>query len=185
TLPDLQQLTDLLLRAGATINQLNTVRKHLDQVKGGGLARLAQPARVVALLLSDVVGNPLDVIASGPTVPDTSTFADAWEVIERFRLADQLPRAVRERLQAGLRGEVPDTPKPGDPALARVQNVVVASNEQAAQAAVRQARVDGFQALLLTTYLEARRARWSGAGGAGAGGARQRASAIPAGLPGA
>ncbi len=154
TLPDLQQLTDLLLRAGATINQLNTVRKHLDQVKGGGLARLAQPARVVALLLSDVVGNPLDVIASGPTVPDTSTFADAWEVIERFRLADQLPRAVRERLQAGLRGEVPDTPKPGDPALARVQNVVVASNEQAAQAAVRQARVDGFQALLLTTYLE-------------------------------
>ena len=84
TLADLQALTDALLRAGATINQLNAVRKHLDRIKGGGLARLAKPATVVALILSDVVGNPLDVIASGPTAPDTSTYADAWEVVERF-----------------------------------------------------------------------------------------------------
>jgi glycerate 2-kinase len=154
TLADMQELTDLLLRAGATIHQLNTIRKHLDAIKGGGLAKLAEPASLVTLILSDVVGNSLDVIASGPTVPDTSTFADAWAVVERFDLADRLPGSARERLQAGMRGEIPDTPKPGDPALARVQNVVVASNSLAAEAAIARARDEGFNALLLTTYLE-------------------------------
>jgi glycerate 2-kinase len=153
-LADLQQLTDLLLRAGATIHQLNTVRKHLDRVKGGGLARLAQPASVVTLILSDVVGNNLDVIASGPTVPDSSTFADAWDVIQRFDLADRIPSSVANRLRAGMNGGLDETPKPGDPALARVQNVVVASNDLAAHASLQQARADGFHAALLTTYLE-------------------------------
>jgi glycerate 2-kinase len=154
SLEDFQRLTELLLRAGATINELNAVRKHLDAVKGGGLARMAQPAEVVTLILSDVVGNPLDVIASGPTVPDTTTFADAWEVVERFGLVERLPASVASRLRAGLVGTVPETPKPGDAALARVQNVVIASNEQAAQAALRQAESDGLHALLLTTFLE-------------------------------
>jgi hydroxypyruvate reductase len=153
-LEDLQRVTELLLRGGATINQLNVVRKHLDRVKGGGLARLAEPASMVALLLSDVVGNPLDVIASGPTVPDSSAFADAWDVIQRFQLADRVPSAVAERLRAGLSGEVPDTPKPGDPALARVQNVVVASNELAALAARAEAERLGLHASLLSTYVE-------------------------------
>lgn len=154
SLADIQHVTDLLLRAGATINELNTVRKHLSQVTGGGLARLAQPAPLVALLLSDVVGNPLDVIASGPTVPDTSTFADAIAILERFDLWSQVPASVRQRLEAGRRGEIPETPKADDPLFATVQNLVVASNELAAQAAVAEAERRGFRALLLSTYVE-------------------------------
>ncbi len=154
TLADMQRTTDLLLRAGATINELNTIRKHLEQVKGGGLARLAAPSDVLALVLSDVVGNPLDVIASGPTVPDTSTFEDAGAILDEYGLWDQLPESVAGRLRAGRAGEVPDTPKPGDPTFARVQTIVVASNELAAEAAVQQARAEGLAALLLTTYVE-------------------------------
>jgi hydroxypyruvate reductase len=159
SLEDTQRLTDALLRAGATINELNAVRKHLSRVTGGQLARLAQPAAVVALLLSDVVGNPLDVIASGPTVPDSSTFADAWAILERFDLtgrgrASPVPVSVLARLEAGRRGELPETPKADDPLFAAVQNVVVASNELAALAAVAQAERAGFAAQLLTTYVE-------------------------------
>ena len=109
TLADIQALTDLLPCSGATINEMNTVRKHLSTIKGGGLARLAQPARLIALLLSDVVGNPLDVIASGPTVLDTTTFQDAWEVLERYNLLDKAPQPVIERLSAGREGRVAET----------------------------------------------------------------------------
>lgn len=154
SLADTQRITDLLLRAGATINELNTVRKHLSQVTGGGLARLAQPASLAALLLSDVVGNPLDVIASGPTVPDTSTFADAVAILERYDLWSRAPTSVRQRLDAGRRGEVPETPKADDPLFTRVQNLVVASNEVAALAAVAEAERRGFRTLLLSTYVE-------------------------------
>ena len=154
SLADMQQTTDLLLRAGATINELNTVRKHLERAKGGGLARLAAPSDVLALVLSDVVGNPLDVIASGPTVPDTSTFADTCAILERFGVWDRLPANVAARLDAGRKGEIPDTPKPGDPLFDRVQTVVVASNELAAEAGVRQAQSEGLTAQLLTTYVE-------------------------------
>jgi glycerate 2-kinase len=154
TLADIQALTDLLLRSGATINEMNTVRKHLSAIKGGGLARLAQPARLIALLLSDVVGNPLDVIASGPTVPDTTTFQDAWEVLERYNLLDKAPQPVIERLSAGREGRVAETPKPGDPIFDRVQTLVVGSNDIAATRAVRLAQEEGLNALLLTTYLE-------------------------------
>jgi hydroxypyruvate reductase len=154
SLADMQQTTDLLLRAGATINELNTIRKHLEQAKGGGLARLAAPSDVLALVLSDVVGNPLDVIASGPTVPDTSTFADTCAIVDRFGIWDRLPASVADRLRAGREGKIADTPKPGDPLFDRVQTVVVASNELAAEAGVRQAEREGLAALLLTTYVE-------------------------------
>jgi hydroxypyruvate reductase len=154
SLADMQQTTDLLLRAGATINELNTIRKHLERAKGGGLARLAAPSDVLALVLSDVVGNPLDVIASGPTVPDTSTFEDTCAILERFGVWDRLPANVAARLDAGRKGEIPDTPKPGDPLFDRVHTVVVASNELAAEAAVRQAESEGLNALLLSTYVE-------------------------------
>ncbi len=107
TLAELRATTGLLLAAGANINELNAVRKHLEVLKGGGLARAAAPARVVALAISDVLGDPLDVIASGPTVGDTSTFADAWAVIARHGLVGRLPPSVAARLQAGLRGEIP------------------------------------------------------------------------------
>ena len=154
SLEDMQRTTDLLLRAGATINELNAVRKHLERAKGGGLARLAQPSELIALVLSDVVGNPLDVIASGPTVPDTSTFEEACAIVERFGVWDGLPASVAGRLRAGRDGELPDTPKPGDPLFERTHTFVVASNELAAEAAVRRARQEGLQALLLSTYVE-------------------------------
>jgi hydroxypyruvate reductase len=154
TLADLQGTTDLLLRCGATIVELNAVRKHLSQVKGGGLARLAAPAPVVSLVLSDVVGDPLDVIASGPLSPDTTIFGDAWAVLERYDLVHQVPTSVRKRLQLGFDGGLPDTPKPGDALFRRVQNVIVGSNRQAAEAAVAEARMHGLNALLLSTFVE-------------------------------
>ncbi len=154
SLDDLQNTTGLLLRCGATIVELNMVRKHLSGIKGGGLARLAAPAPVASLVLSDVVGDPLDVIASGPLSPDTSTFGDAWSVVERYDLVERLPMAVRERLEAGLDGRLADTPKPGDPLFEQVHNVIVGSNRQAAQAAVEEARARGLNALLLSTFVE-------------------------------
>ncbi len=154
TLSDLQTTTQLLLRAGATIQQINTIRKHLDTIKGGGLARLANGAAIATLILSDVIGDDLSVIASGPTVPDPSTFAEAWRVIEQFNLPDRLPAPVRARLQRGLAGEIADTPKPGDPLFDRVQPVVIGSNAQAAQAAENLARQLKFNALLLSTQVQ-------------------------------
>ena len=154
SLADKRRLTDALLRSGATINEINAVRKHLSQIKGGGLARLAYPAEVVTLMLSDVVGSPLDVIGSGPTVPDTSTFQDAWAVLETYGLVEDLPKSIKDRLQAGLEGLVPDTPKPGDSIFDRCHNVVIASNEIAARAAVEQAALEKLNPLLLSTYVE-------------------------------
>ncbi len=154
SLEDLQQTTDALLRCGATINELNTVRKHLDLVKGGGLARLAAPAQLVTLVLSDVVGNPLDVIASGPTVPDTSTFADASAVLERYGVWSALPQSVASRIRAGVDQQIPDTPKPGDPLFERAQSVIVGSNLLACEAAAQAATRAGFSALVLTTWVE-------------------------------
>ncbi len=154
TLADLQTTTQALLRAGATIHQINTIRKHLDIVKGGGLARLAKDAPIVALILSDVIGDDLSVIASGPTVPDPSTFAEAWRIIEQFDLAAQLPAAVRARLSRGASGEIADTPKPGDRVFANGQTVIIGSNAQAARAAETTARQLKFNTLLLTTQAQ-------------------------------
>lgn len=154
SLADVQSLTTALLACGAPIGAINTLRKHLDQLKGGGLARIAAPATLVTLILSDVVGSPLDVIASGPTVADPTTFADALAILDQYNLRPQCPSAIVSYLEAGARGERPETPKPGDPALASVQHVLIGSNAQAAQAALTAARAAGFNALLLTTYLE-------------------------------
>lgn len=153
-LNDLQQLTALLLACGARIEEINSLRKHLDQGKGGGLARLAFPATVVSLILSDVVGDPLDVIASGPTVPDPTTFADAFQVLERYQVLDQTPPAIVKRLRAGMRGEAEETPAEGDPVFARVRHVLVGSNRQAAAAALAAAHAEGLHALILTTRLQ-------------------------------
>jgi hydroxypyruvate reductase len=156
TLADMQALTSALLRSGATINQMNTVRKHLSQVKGGQLAKWASPAPVIGLLLSDVVGSPLDVIASGPTVPDTSTFQEAWAILESFGLTtdSKIPPAILQHLKTGVNGQIPETPKPGDPIFEKVQNVVVADNRIAALAAAEKAQALGFNPLLLSTYIE-------------------------------
>ena len=154
TLEDLQEVTTLLLRSGAAIYDLNTVRKHLDYLKGGRLAKIAYPAPLVSLILSDVVGDPLDVIASGPTVPDPTTYSDASNTFERFGLIDQVPRAVLDHLRLGLNGELLDTPKPGDGLFEQVTNIVIGSNQLAATAAVSEASRLGYHSLLLSTYLE-------------------------------
>jgi len=154
SLSDLQATTESLLAAGATINQFNTIRKHLSAVKGGGIAQLAAPAKIHALILSDVVGDPLEVIASGPTVPDPTTFTDAWAIVEQYRLQDKLTEPVIQRLQAGCAGKMSDTPKPGDPVFAQVTNTVIGSNRIAAQAAVESAQRAGFNAKLLSTFIE-------------------------------
>jgi glycerate 2-kinase len=154
TLADMKSLTDALLRCGATINEINAVRKHLSQTKGGNLARLAYPTEIVSLILSDVVGNPLDVIASGPTVPDTTTFADAYSVIEKYGLLGELPRPIVERLRQGKEGLIAETPKEGDESFTQTYNLIVASNEVAAEAAIAKAEELGFHALLLSTFVE-------------------------------
>ena len=141
-LPGYQALTAALLRSGATIDELNTVRKHLSQVAGGQLARLAAPATQATLVLSDVVGDPLPTIASGPTVADPTTVADARAVLARYRVDAVDPALLRE------------TPKAGDPALAGAHHVLVGSNRLAARAAAERARELGYHTLLLTTYVE-------------------------------
>jgi hydroxypyruvate reductase len=148
TLSDLQALTSALLTCGASIDEINTLRRHLDVLKGGGLARLASPARVVSLIMSDVVGSPLEAIASGPTAPDPTTCADALDVIQKYRLYRKIPASILAALESGR-----ETLKPGDPILANVQNLVVGDNLQAAQAALRQAEAEGFHPYLLRTDL--------------------------------
>jgi hydroxypyruvate reductase len=154
SLDDMIAMTDVLLRCGATINEINTLRKQASQIGGGRLAQRAAPAQIATLILSDVVGSPLDVIASGPTVPDPTTFADAWAVVERYGLQTQLPASIMAHLQRGLAGNVPSTPKADDPCFRRTTNVVVGSNAVAAQAATEAAAQRGFNTLLLTTYLQ-------------------------------
>ncbi len=154
TLAEKQAVTRLLLAAGAPIGELNAVRKHLSLFKGGGLARGAAPATVVTLALSDVIGDALDVIASGPTAPDPTTFDDALEVLNRRGVTDQVPAPVIERLRAGARAEIAETPKPGDPVFSRVTNVVLGNNRLVTDAAVAAAERFGYRARLLTRELQ-------------------------------
>ncbi len=153
-LEDYQALTSVLLRSGADITEINILRKHCSQLQGGQLARLAAPARVAALILSDVVGTPLDAVASGPTVPDRSTFADAWAVLERYHVVDDVPASVRNLLQRGVAGAIADTPKPGDPLFERVNTVVIGDNAIAGRAAAAAATRLGYHAVLLTTFVQ-------------------------------
>lgn len=154
TLADLQATTTLLLRRGAPIQAINTIRKHCETLKGGHLARHAMPAQVLALVISDVVGSPLDVIASGPTVPDPTTYADALQVLATYDIAAQVPERVLAHLHAGARGKRLETPKPDEPLWANVTTRVIARNEDAAMAAAAHARNDGWDVCYLATPFE-------------------------------
>ena len=154
TLDDKARTTAVLLRAGATIGELNAVRKHLSRLKGGGLARTAAPARVACLALSDVVGDDPSTIASGPAVPDPTTYDTALEVLDRKGVREMVPAVVRRHLEAGARGEKPETPKPGEALFRRVWFAVVGSNRLSLAAAEREARRQGLRPLVLTTRLE-------------------------------
>jgi len=154
TLEEKQAVTGRLLRCGATINEINAIRKHISRVKGGRLARLASPARLVNLVLSDVIGDPLDVIASGPTVPDESTYSDCRAILERYGLKDDLPPSVTRHLDAGIAGTEPETPGPGDPVFDRTQNVMIANNRQALDTARTEAEKRGYNALVLSSSID-------------------------------
>ena len=148
-----QAVAALLLACGADIAEANAVRKHLSRLKGGGLVRAARPAGAAGLILSDVVGDPLDVVGSGPTVADPTTYSDALAVFARRGLLDRLPTAVRARLEAGTRGELPETPKPGSAEMDGVANVLVGTNRIALLAAAERARALGYRTLVLSSTL--------------------------------
>jgi len=153
TLAEKQALTKKLLACGASIDEINTIRKHISLSKGGQLARAAFPAFTVNLMLSDVVGDRMDVIASGPFVPDQSTFREAWAIIEKYEFTD-IPESIRGHLQEGLEGKIPETPKAGDVVFSRVRNRVVGSNLLALESAKEEAERMGYRTLLLSSMVE-------------------------------
>lgn len=154
SLEEKQEMTRLLLACAADIREINTVRKHISRIKGGQLARASYPSQVVNLILSDVIGDDLDVIASGPTVPDSSFFADMRRVLEKYNLMERAPISIIEHMERGLGGRVPDTPKPGDPLFARVRNLVVGNNMMALQASAQEAARLGYQSLILSSSID-------------------------------
>jgi glycerate-2-kinase len=154
SLGDKQRVTELLLRSGACISEINTVRKHLSGFKGGWLAKACFPARVISLLLSDVVGDDVGVIASGPTAPDSTTFEDAIEVLRRYSLWELVPSSVKEVLFNGEKGEIPETPKASDPVFEEVSNIVIGNNGLACASAVDELRRHGLQTVFLSSYVE-------------------------------
>jgi len=153
SIANLKKLTEELLNCGADINEINTLRKHLDQVKGGRLAIRFKPAQVLAFILSDVIGNHIDMIASGPTVPDPTTFSNAVEIIGKYRLGEELPKTILESLNKGIQGIISETMKPSGGPDVRLHNIIVGSNIQALQAAKKQAESLGYQSVIASDHL--------------------------------
>lgn len=154
SLADKQATTKNLLACGATIHEINTIRKHLSRAKGGQLARAAHPAKVLSLILSDVVGDDLDVIGSGPTVPDRSSFQDTMDLFKRYDIWDRIPNSVHERVSQGVKGTLPETPKPGDPAFEGCTQVLVGSCLRALTAAAESAERLGYRSIILSSKVE-------------------------------
>lgn len=154
TLEEKQEITKRLLLAGANINELNAVRKHLSQFKGGWLAKKAFPAKFLSLILSDVVGDPFDVIASGPTVPDNSSYDDAISILQKYTIWKNSPNSIKKILNNGKRGKIPETPKPEDPIFQNVHNFILGNNRTACMAVGKKFEGMETDALFLTSYLE-------------------------------
>lgn len=146
--------TDVLLKSGADIREINTIRKHISKVKGGQLLNFLKPAKVVSLILSDVVGDPIEYIASGPTSPDSSTFKDALSIIKKYNLVNKLPKSVVERIEKGVRGEILETPKPGDEIFNNVKNIIVSNNMKSLVAMEKKASSLGYNTIILTSYAQ-------------------------------
>lgn len=154
SLRDKRQMTRLLINSGAPIGQINAVRKHMSQVKGGRLAKLIHPASLISLILSDVVGDPIETVASGPTAPDSSTFFDCQNVFDRYGLTREIPRSVAMLIQRGCNGEIEETPKHGDPAFDSARNIIVGNNQLALLAATQEAENLGYRVLVLSESAE-------------------------------
>jgi hydroxypyruvate reductase len=153
SLSDKQQTTRLLLECGASIDEINTVRKHISRIKGGQLARAAAPARLISLILSDVVGDSLDVIASGATIGDSSTYSDAETVLRNYKIWNRVPKIVCETIKYGIEGRIKETPKPGEEIFENVSNIIIGNNQSAVEAASAEAASLGFHSLILSTCL--------------------------------
>ena len=153
SLEENQQMTRVLLDCGADISEINTLRKHLDLVKGGGLAKSIAPASMITLVISDVIGNSPSVIASGPTYPDESTFQDAWKIIQKYHLEEILPTSILSVLRMGINRQIPETLKPGDPILKRTTLKIIASNENAVEASLLMAKSLGYRTINLGSEL--------------------------------
>ncbi len=154
TLKDKQATIQLLLACGATINEINAIRKHISMVKGGRLAKAVHPSTLVTLILSDVVGDDLDVIASGPTVPDPSTYMTCMDIIKKYDLADQLPKPVLRHIQDGISEKIPETPKIDDPIFKKTYNYIIGSSIEAILAAKERAESIGYNTLILSSMIE-------------------------------
>ena len=154
SLKDKQDTVQLILSCGASIKEMNTIRKHISLVKGGQLARYATPATQISLILSDVVGDDLDVISSGPTVPDNSTFQDCLKIIRKYHLENKLPNSVIDHLQQGVSGKIPETSKKDDDGFKNHQVKIIASNIQAIIAAQTKAKQLGYQPIVLSSMIE-------------------------------
>jgi len=154
TLEDKQETTKALLACGANIHEINTIRKHLSAIKGGGLAKAVYPATLITLILSDVVGDDLDSIASGPCVPDSTLFIDCQSILEKYSIKDAVPSTVLQYIEAGIAGKVAETPKVGDNFFKKTQNVIVASNFNALLKAKEKATALGYNTLLLSSMIE-------------------------------
>src|SRR5262245_52735617 len=154
SLQDKQQTTQALLNCGARIQEVNAIRKHISRIKGGRLAELAYPATVLSLILSDVIDDSMDNIGSGPTAPDSSTFADCLSIIDRYGVGDMIPVVVTTFLKKGAEGEIPDTPKADNPIFQQVQNLLIGNNQLAIVAAKEKAQALGYNALVLSNSVE-------------------------------
>lgn len=153
TLDDLKALNGLLLKTGADISEINCIRKHLSKVKGGFLSKAAYPARVISLIISDVIGDPLDVIASGPTFPDPTTFADAISILRKYEIEDKVPEQIKRRLFHGLKNKVGETPKSTDEVLLRTENLIIGTNILALAVAKDRAESFGYDTRVITHTL--------------------------------
>ncbi|MGD0329747.1 MAG: glycerate kinase [Nitrososphaeria archaeon] len=154
TLYDEQEMTKLMLAAGLTIQEINCIRKHISDVKGGQFARHIYPAHVISLVLSDVVGDELSSIASGPTSPDPYTFEDVYSLFGKYHILEKVPKNILNRITRGVDGRIPDTPKTDDRIFSKVTNIVVANNTKALQAMANKAKSLGLKTMILTSYLE-------------------------------
>ena len=151
-LQDLRKTTDLLLKSGAKIQEINTVRKHLSRVKGGRLAEILRDTHLLTLIISDVIGDEIDAIGSGPTAPDSTTYKDARRVLEKYNIWSKVPSALRKTLERGVKGSLHETPKKGDRVFRNVRNVIVGTNRQSCDEAVRRLKRSGYAASILSTH---------------------------------
>jgi glycerate 2-kinase len=154
TLEEKQKVTKLLLDCGANIKEINTIRKHISRIKGGQLSRIAYPATIITLILSDVIGDDLQSIASGLTVPDETTYEDCLNILNHYKLMEKIPSSVKEHLEKGLKKIIEETPKKGDPVFHKTHNFIIGSNILAVKAAEKRAKQLAYNSLILSTFIE-------------------------------